>query len=62
VGYTCSFRLKYGSIYGGDRGATSVEYFLAKGYAVVFMYRVGTKFPSFELLVKLVRIELMINY
>jgi phosphopantothenate---cysteine ligase (ATP) len=30
---------------GGDRGATSAEYFLAKGYAVIFMYRVGTKFP-----------------
>lgn len=30
---------------GGDRGATSAEYFLAAGYTVIFMHRVGSKAP-----------------
>lgn len=30
---------------GGDRGATSTEYFLAAGYSVIFMHRVGSKSP-----------------
>jgi phosphopantothenate---cysteine ligase (ATP) len=29
----------------GERGALSAEYFLSKGYAVVFLHRVGTCTP-----------------
>jgi phosphopantothenate-cysteine ligase len=29
----------------GERGATSVEYFLAKGYIVIFLHRNDTRFP-----------------
>lgn len=29
----------------GERGAVSVEYFLSLGYIVIFLYRIGTKFP-----------------
>lgn len=30
---------------GGDRGATSAEYFLSHGYHVIFMHRTGSKVP-----------------